>query len=346
MNNFKIKKNISLKKFTTLKIGGNAEFLYEAHSSNDLISIVKYAQSNNLPITVLGSGSNVLISDNGIKGIVVINKSTNKNILNQKSSADNFKSSVKFRWQADSKKGTFKYDFKDLDYDESKNERIKVQFDSGVLLSDATMFAFKNGITGLQWYSGIPGTIGGAIFNNIHGGTHFFSEIIDEITVIDPNLELKKIKKENLDLDYNKSRFQKSKEIIISAVLNLFKGDVQKAKAVYKEWGNRKKIQPRNSAGCVFANISNEQMKKLKYPTTSAGYIIEHILKMTSFRIGDAQVSKAHHNFIVNLGNATSSDYLAVIKEIIKRTKEKIGIKLVPEIVFLGFSKNELKEVI
>ena len=82
-------------------------------------------------------------------------------------------------------------------------------------------------------------------------------------------------------------------------------------------------------------------MKKLNLPTTSAGYIIEHILKMTNFRIGDAQISKAHHNFIVNVGDATADDYLAIIKEIIKRTKETLGIELIPEIFLIGFTGRE-----
>ncbi len=86
-------------------------------------------------------------------------------------------------------------------------------------------------------------------------------------------------------------------------------------------------------------------MKKLNLPTTSAGYIIEHILKMTNFRIGDAQVSKAHHNFIVNIGDATAEDYLAVIKEIIKRTKDALGIELIPEIFLIGFTEEEKKGI-
>ncbi len=86
-------------------------------------------------------------------------------------------------------------------------------------------------------------------------------------------------------------------------------------------------------------------MKKLNLPTTSAGYIIEHILKMTNFRIGDAQISEAHHNFIVNVGDATADDYLAVIKEIIKKTEASLGIRLIPEIFLIGFTQQEQEEI-
>src|SRR3990172_5214327 len=87
-----------------------------------------------------------------------------------------------------------------------------------------------------------------------------------------------------------------------------------------------------------------KKKEKLGIPTTSTGFIIEHLLKMSGFRIGDAAISKDHHNFIVNEGNSTAKDYLAVMKEIYNRTKKELGIELVPEIFLLGFKEAEIKE--
>jgi len=331
------KTNEPLASHTYLKIGGPADVFYEARDTNDMINVIKLAKLQKIPVTILGRGSNVLVSDAGIRGLVIKNMTSTIKISGEKPVQES-KIKVKPRWEADTKSGSFKYEFRDLDYDESKQPRIEVKLDSGVDLPFAINYLIDKGITGLQWYSGIPGTIGGAVFNNIHGGTHFLSEVLSEVEALDKELEIKDIKIKDLKLDYDKSRFHDSGEIILQATLNLYKGDAEKAKQVAIEWAKRKSIQPRNSAGCTFANISSEQKEKLGFPTTSVGYIIEHELEMSGYRVGDAAISDKHKNFIVNEGKATAKDYLAVMKEIQKRAKGELGIELVPEIILLGFN--------
>lgn len=332
-----------LSKHTFLKIGGPADLYYETVTSDELINAYKNAISFKVPVTILGWGSNILVSDKGVRGLVIVNLSKQIKILDSSNQKININKPTS-RWESDKSKGTFKYEFKDLDYTEEGSERIDVRVDSGVGLSDAREDLFKYGITGLQWYAGIPGTIGGAVFNNIHGGTHFLSEVIKSVKVVTPEGEVKELTISEIGVDYDKSRFHKSKEIIVSVLFSLYLGDVDKAKYVTSEWEKRKNIQPRNSPGCAFQNITQEQKTKLGFPTTSVGFIVEHELKMTDFRVGDAAVSANHHNFIVNLGHATASDYLKVVKEIYRRTKKKLGIELVPEIFFLGFEDDEIKE--
>ena len=297
-------------------------------------------------MTILGDGSNVLISDKGIRGLVLVDRSDKIEILGEKTEQIELQEINKpiYRWESDSKVGTFKYEFKDLDYDENDKPRVRVRMDSGVNLPKATDFLLDKGITGLQWYAGIPGTVGGAIFNNIHGGTHFISEVLDTVTVLDLQGGSHTLSIEELGVDYDKSRFQETGEIILEATFLLLKGDVDKAKYVRYEWAKRKSLQPRNSPGCAFHNLTQEQKEKLGIPTTSTGFIIEHLLKMTGFRIGDAAISQDHHNFIVNEGKATAKDYLAVMKEIYNRAKKELGIELVPEIFLLGFQEEEIKE--
>ena len=336
----------SLSKHTFLKIGGQADIFYEAETTDDFTKAIVEARKLDISVTILGDGSNVLISDKGIRGLVLVDRSDKIEILGEKTEQIELQEINKpiYRWESDSKVGTFKYEFKDLDYDENDKPRVRVRMDSGVNLPKATDFLLDKGITGLQWYAGIPGTVGGAIFNNIHGGTHFISEVLDTVTVLDLQGGSHTLSIEELGVDYDKSRFQETGEIILEATFLLLKGDVDKAKYVRYEWAKRKSLQPRNSPGCAFHNLTQEQKEKLGIPTTSTGFIIEHLLKMTGFRIGDAAISQDHHNFIVNEGKATAKDYLAVMKEIYNRAKKELGIELVPEIFLLGFQEEEIQE--
>jgi UDP-N-acetylmuramate dehydrogenase len=341
----KAKTNELLAKHTFLKIGGPADLYFEAEDTVEFKKAISEARKIGVRITPLGDGSNVLISDKGIRGLVLINHANEIEILGEQKETTQI-STIKpeYRWESDDKVGTFKYEFKDLDYDETGTKRIKVRMDSGVNLPRALDYLLDKGITGLQWYAGIPGTVGGAVFNNIHGGTHFLSEVVDSVCVVDIKGNEKTLSIKEVGVDYDKSRFQESGEIIINATLLLFKGDIEKAKYVRFEWAKRKSLQPRNAPGCAFHNLTQEQKEKLNLPTTSAGFIVEHLLKMTGFKIGDAAISKDHHNFIVNEGRATAKDYLKVMKTIYQRAKKELGIIMVPEIFLLGFGSTEIEE--
>jgi UDP-N-acetylmuramate dehydrogenase len=205
-----------------------------------------------------------------------------------------------------------------------------------VNLQVAMVELFKQGVTGLQWYARVPGTIGGAVYNNIHGGSHTFAEILKKVVVLNKHGSIKTISGKELRLGYDKSRFHVSGEVILEATLVLKMGDVKRARKTASEWKKRKEIQPMNSAGCVFKNISEEDRAVLGYPTTSVGYIIEHVLNMSGFAIGGAAIAKEHHNFIVNTGKATAKDFLAVRDEVARRARESVGIELEDEIMRVG----------
>ncbi len=337
----RIQRDIPLAPYTTLKIGGPAEYLIETHGAEELAEAIASADTMGVPVTILGGGSNVLISDNGIKGLVIINRPGTIEIEKEiRAVSTNNTSSITpntSRWKADASKGTFKYDFTDLDYDESNEQQVIVEVDSGVQLPYLIDYLIERGITGLQWYSGIPGTVGGAVINNIHGGSHLFWESVSEVTILTSARKIVTKSKHEIMTGYNETALQKAGDVILSCVLSLFYGDTNKARYVSSEWMKRKAIQPRNSPGCAFCNLSPEDQKRLEAPTPSAGYIIEHLLGLSGFRVGDAAISKAHHNFIVNEGNATADDYKAVLEEIMKRALEKLNVQLKTEIVLLGF---------
>jgi len=339
------KKNEPLKIYTTLRIGGPADVFCIIETARQLTNLVKEARNLEIPITFIGSGSNILVSDEGIRGLVIKINTKKLNIGNtklkvNKNPPENNRN-LKFRWNSDKTKGRFiGIEFKDLNYDESDSERICVELDSGISLPWAIGFLIEKGITGLQWFAGIPGTIGGAVYNNVHGGSRFLGEFIDEVTLLGCDNNVKNLTFKDLGMDYDRSVFHNSKDLIIKTKLNLFLGDKKRAEFTASEWKKRKKMQPRNSPGCVFKNITNEEKENLGYPTTSTGYIVEHILKMRGYKIGDAKVSEMHCNFIVNNGNATAKEYKRLIELIQNEAKNKIGINLTPEIIFLGFDNT------
>lgn len=334
-----------LAKYTSVKIGGPADVLFMPETNDQLISAVRAAREIGISVTMLGWGANVLIADSGIRGLVIKSKAKQIQIGDKQPQQQHqlqLKTEGRHEHATEEQGGRSMYEFADLDYDESEAERVAVTMDSGVDMPFAINYLISEGITGLQWYSRIPATIGGAIFNNIHGGSHFIEEVVERVQILTPAGEIVWVNRDDLEFDYDYSRFHHSGEIILRAEFNLFLGDNARARAVAIEWAKRKSVQPQKSVGCVFANISQQQRESHNYPTTSVGYIVEHVLKMSGFHIGDAYVSPQHHNFIENKGEATAADYLAVMKEIARRTYAETGIKLTPEIVFLGFDDSEL----
>ncbi|MEI6462085.1 MAG: FAD-binding protein [bacterium] len=350
--------NYPLKKISWIKIGGDVKEYIEAESSEEFKSILIEKIKSKEIFEVIGWGSNTLFSDKGLDYCLIKNKALNVEVLSEKeyeSSGEKIEGAeeeftpeaVDSRHEVDKTKGTFRgIEFKDLDYDESAKENVKVKIDSGVSLAYAMNYLIDKGITGLQWFAGIPGTIGGAIYNNIHGGTHSLSEYLSEVEVVDKDGNVNVISITELGMGYEKSRFQKSGEIIVSGTFNMKEGDKEKAKYVSIEWARRKISQPRNSLGSVFRNISKEDQVRLGFPTPSIGYLVEHELKLSGYKVGDAMVCPTSNNFIVNLGNASSEDYLEVIRKIKSEAKSKFNLELKPEIFFKGFSDEELKGIL
>lgn len=348
--NINFKANEPLATYTTVKIGGPAEVFCMIDKSSDLVSLIKFAQENKIAVTMLGWGANSLISDEGIKGLVIKNISQDITIHDENESNQAIQTytpeNTQARWQAAKVESAPTYEFDDIEYHEDDAPRILVTISAGASLPATINNLLRQGVTGLQWFSRIPATVGGGIYNNIHGGTHFIGDHLVSVTVVTPTGEVKVLPVSELELDYDFSRFHHSKEIIISADFLLFKGDVTKAQAVAIEWAKRKAVQPQNSLGCIFQNLTPEDQKRLSLPTPSIGYLIQHTLDLQGFKIGDAQVSTRHAAFIENLGNATATDYLALIKKIISDAEQKCHLTLKPEIFFLGFTPQQLEGIV
>ncbi len=334
-----------LAQYTAVKIGGPAEVFCQLSSSAQVEQVIKFCISEQIPYTMLGWGANTLISDAGIRGLVIRVISQSIEVLNAGDVLEIAATQPAARWAADAQRGSFTYEFSDINYSEDDAARVPVVLDAGVPLSFATTSLLKQGITGLQWYARIPATIGGAVYNNIHGGTHFLSEVVTAVDLITASGEKRTIPATELDFGYDYSRFHVSDEVILRVHMSLYKGDVERATQVFTEWGKRKAQQPSRSLGCVFQNISSEVQQRLNLPTPSVGYIIEHVLHRKGWQLGGAKVSEYHAAFIENTGSASAAEYLEIIKTIIAETQQKLDIRLQCEIFFLGFTKEELQGV-
>ena len=339
-----ILQNIILSPYTTWQIGGPAEYFLEAKTSQDIIEAINFAKQKDIKYTILGNGSNVLISDEGLKGLVIINKtkgievdgkdlddaSDEANQGNQTMSSVANAVEVAHRHNETGDPKFLK--FSDLDYEET-GKIISVKFDSGVDLGFAIAWCLKNNLSGLQFYAGIPSTMGGALYNNIHGGVHHFSERFQSATIINGQGNIEEVYADFFNFGYDQSILRENPEIIVLAVtLNLFEGNVEKSRLVAMEWLKRKKIQPRKSCGSVFKNLTKENQERLGIPTPSAGYVVDKLLSLTGFKVGNMQIPETHGNFIVNLGGGTAKETLEIINKVKQDALEKLGLEMVEEV--------------
>lgn len=316
-----------LAQYTTFRIGGPAEYFFTALTTQDLIKAVTAARSCGLAFTILGNGSNLLISDQGIKGLVIKNQTSNIKIL--KPLAPKTKKSIARRFK-------MTQDLHNLDYDQSRYQPVLVKLDSGVTLAKAIFTLIDQGITGLEWFAGIPATIGGAAFINLHGADKYFSDFLVEAEILDKQNQLKTVSHEYFDYDYDYSRIKSSQDLVLTVTLKLFKGPKELALKIAKVWQEKKSSQPQISAGCVFQNLTLKQQKQLKLPTPSTGYLIDKKLNLKTKQIGQARISDKHAGFIENLGQATAKDVYQLIQLIKQQAKDQLGIDLQLEIVLLG----------
>ncbi len=287
VNNKQVLINEPMLKHTSLKIGGNADFYVVAKDYNQVINIIKFAKDNNIQITVVGNGTNLLVRDNGIRGITLKILTNNIRVSN--------------------------------------NEVI---VDSGVSLPFLAIKLQKIGLSGLEFASGIPGSIGGAIRMNAGAYGREMKDIIIETTYLDENCEIKKINNKEHEFSYRHSIFSDKPYIILSSKLKLIQDDKNKIKEKMNNIINdRKEKQPVNmpSAGSTFRRGKNFIAAKLIDECGLKGY-----------KIGGASVSTIHSGFVVNNGNATAEDVINLTEYIKKKVKEKFNVNLELEIEIVG----------
>jgi len=284
----KIIENAIMKDYTTYKVGGKVICIVEPEDENCLIKLLSYLKENNIKYKIIGNGSNVIFNDKGYDGVII--KLNNFNNLN------------------------------------IINNKIIVG--AGYMLNKLALRVSRLGLSGMEFATGIPGTVGGAVYMNAGAYKTDMGYIITSVKVITPELEVKTLYNKDLDFHYRTSFLQKNKDYIcIEATLSLIKGDSEEIMELINERKKRRlESQPLEypSAGSVFRNPEGD----------FAGRLIEEI-GYKGKSIGGAKVSEKHANFIINNGEATGEDVKKLIKEIQEKVKEKYNIELKVEQEFV-----------
>lgn len=322
-----IRKQVPLAPFSTLRIGGPAEYFCEAKTREELIGAAAWARQKQLPIKILGNGSNTLISDAGVKGLVIRNLTGRIEILGEAQKKS--KVTIASRFQPVEPDPQIAA----LAYDETKYPLAAVRLDSGVYLPKAIFSLINQGITGLEWFAGIPATVGGASYINLHGADKYWSDYLIEAEMIDENGLVKTVSLDYFNYDYDQSAIKTSGEIVLSVTLALRRGPKQQALTIAKYWQIKKSHQPQRSLGCIFQNLSREEQEKSGLPTPSIGYLIDKKLGLKGMGIGRARIPEKHAGFVENLGGATAGEVLQLIKLVQAKAKAELGLELKPEVV-------------
>jgi UDP-N-acetylmuramate dehydrogenase len=278
-----------MKKHTSFRIGGTADAFVSVTSALEIEKIICFCADTETPYMIMGNGSNILVSDKGIRGVVI-------HIGNGMSKC--------------------------------RIEGCDVYADAGILMSALSKKFLEANLTGFEFASGIPGTLGGGIFMNAGAYGGELKDIIESVTFICPDGIIKTETAENLGFAYRRSMFTEGGYVILSCKLRLKEGNYEDIKAMMADFNSRRtEKQPLNlpSAGSTFKRPEGYFAGKLIQDAGLMGY-----------SIGGAQVSEKHAGFVVNTGGASAADVTNLIKHIQNTVNEKFGVWLEPEVRLAG----------
>ena len=290
-----------LAQYTTFRIGGPADLFYETNTADDLASAVLAARRLAVPYFVLGLGANILIGDRGFRGLVIRNTARHHRFRDE--------GSVTHLWA-----------------------------ESGATVKELIQEAVPKGWSGLEHYVGIPSTIGGAIWQNLHflspaperERTMFIGEVFESCDILTAEGERKTVGADYVNFGYDDSVFHHRADIVLAATFRLTKADPDILHRIMQEnlsWrgGKHPWLDWHPSAGSIFKKIEG----------VGAGRLVDQC-GLKGFRVGDAQISHMHANIMINLGHATAKDVRTLIDTARQRVREKFNQDLHPEIGFIG----------
>lgn len=278
-----------MKVHTSFRVGGPADYMVFPQSEEQVEAVLRFCRAREIPVFVIGRGSNLLVRDGGLRGVVV-------------KLAGNLA-----QW-------------------EIQGRHVRAQ--AGIALRRLALHAAEAGLTGLEFASGIPGSLGGAVVMNAGAYGGEMKDVLVSVTVLDQNLERREMSPDELQLSYRHSILQDEKMLVLSARLRLARGEPG---AIMRQigdlWQRRASKQPLEypSAGSVFK----------RPPGRYVGPMVQE-LGLQGVRIGGAEVSRKHAGFIVNRGGATARDVLNLIDFVRARVRDHFGVELEPEIRIAG----------
>lgn len=275
-----------LEKHTSFRIGGPAEVMAFPKNREELAELLKKSCLWDRKPVILGAGTNVLAPDEGMKGLIICLKDC-------------------------------------LDGMELLQEHRLLAF-AGVTMARAAVFAAKNGLSGLEFAHGIPGTVGGGVYMNAGAYGSDISRVCVSAEIMDREGNMRTVSAQELDFSYRHSALEDTGEIVVSATFRLTPAEPEKIREKMKELqAKRLASQPLNypSAGSAF-----------KRPQGGYAAALIDQAGLKGFRVGDAAISEKHGGFAVNLGKATAEDMKTLLKEVSKKVESQSGIHLEPEI--------------
>lgn len=284
---------------TTFKVGGPADWLLSLQSADEVRQALELARAAGVPLRVLGGGSNLLVSDAGFRGIVVRLRGGTVRAIG--------------------------------------DDRICA--DAALTINGLVRWTINRGVSGLEAWAGTPGTVGGAIYGNAHFQGRNIGELVDRVALVDPAGALNTVPASAMEFAYDFSRLQRTREIVISADFRVGAGDPAELRAVARQsLAFRKGTQPLESAsaGCIFQNPDPSRERVPDGIPPSAGALVDRA-GLKGNREGHARVSLTHANFIVNEGGATATEVRALIERCKREVRERFGVELREEIVYVGF---------
>ena len=302
----KVLRGVPLAPLTTFRVGGSADWLVQVRRADDVRRVVSLAREAGVPVTVLGGGSNVLVADQGVRGVVM------------------------------------RIHGGEVDAPDARHVRA----DAGVTINGLVRWTIGRGLAGLEAWAGTPGTVGGAIHGNAHFRGRPISEIVERVTLMTPEGDILDVPAPHMRFGYDYSRLHDTGEIVVDAVFNVSDRDPAALRAIAREsLAFRKRTQPLESpsAGCIFQNPDPVGDHVPEGIPASAGALVDRA-GMKGARAGQAMVSTTHANFIINHGGASAAQIRELIERCKREVRNRFGVELREEIVYLGFEPESAAE--
>ncbi len=299
---------------TTFKVGGPADILVRVDSVEDLSRVVTMAAAASVPVHVIGGGSNLLVSDAGVRGVVLRLELTR---IEQTAIGARVPDAAGAK---------------------APGGEQRVRAGAGVTKNGLVRWTVGRGLAALEAWAGTPGTVGGAIRGNAHYGGRSIGELVHEVGLVGPTGACVAVPRDAMAFAYDTSRVRETREIVAWAEFSVLPGESNALRAVARQsLAHRKRTQPlaSQSAGCVFQNPDRVRDAVPDDVPASAGALIDRA-GLKGHRIGGAMISPIHANFIVNLGGATAADIVALMTLARRTVRDRFGVALRDEVVRLG----------
>lgn len=295
----RVDRNVLLAPLTTFKVGGPADWLVTLKDAGEVRAVAQLAREHGIPVSILGGGSNLLVADAGVRGLVI-------------------------RIHGGAVRST---------------GPTTVRADAGLTINGLVRWTINRGVSGLEAWAGTPGTVGGAVYGNAHFQGRLISELIERVTLVTRSGQVEDVSAGQMEFGYDYSRLHRTREVVLAVDFHTGTGDPTVLREVARQsLAFRKRTQPLESAsaGCIFQNPDPSRDRVPDGIPASAGALVDRA-GLKGATAGQAMVSTTHANFIVNHGGASADQIRDLIERCKHAVRDRFGVELREEVVFLGF---------